>query len=94
VGISTIVALLLGWQLGRWLSHIRHPWRRRTLASILMGGVGAVLVTLPVALLYAFVAARADGATVCPAFVKPALFLPALLGLSAGALSWWRGVVQ
>jgi hypothetical protein len=95
VGIATLVAVLLGRHVGRWLASVQDPVRRSVLGVLLTCAVIAALLILPFFLLYILFGAQADGAIPCPAFVKPALLLPAVLGAGAEALSWWRrSVVQ
>ena len=93
VGISTLVAILLGRHVGKWLASVQEPVRRRVLGVLLTCAVIAALIPLPFFLLYIFSGAQAGGVIPCPAFVKPALLLPALLGAGAEALTWWRRTV-
>lgn len=90
VGGSAFVAILLGWRVGAWIARVEDPRRRRGYGTLLTAGALATFLVLAQVLLYLLFSVGTAGAMVCPAFVGPALLLPAILGVAAEAIAWRR----
>lgn len=87
VAIATALAILAGHLLGRALGRIHDPWRRR-LYGLPASGLGSLAIVVVTVVLLDQIFSHYHRGMVCTAFVTPALFLPAVVGMVVECLSW------